>query len=283
MRLSSVSCAAAMIVAAGLLTGSAQGQLPGVEPLHDSGQDVTPSFEGWFPNGDGTFSLSFGYMNRNLKEVVDIAIGPNNRMEPGGPDRGQPTHFLARRNMGVFTVTVPKDFGRQRLTWTLNRNGRANSTTGHLDDRWRIDVTEEVTIKNEAPVIRFEAGGASAMGTRPIVRSTTVAFPGPVTLDVFATDNEPPPPPPLPGRTARPREPVLTTTWQKYRGPGTVTFAAARPTIDPATARSTTTATFSEPGEYWLRVVTNDGSGPTGGAGQCCWTNGLVKVTVTIK
>jgi hypothetical protein len=275
--------AAAVLVAASLLNTSAQGQLPGVAPLHDSGQDVTPSFEGWFPNEDGTFSLSFGYMNRNLKEVVEIPIGPNNRIEPGGPDRGQPTNFLVRRNMGVFTVTVPKDFGKQRLTWTLNRNGRNNSTTGHLDDRWRIDVTEEVTIQNEAPVISFERGGPSAKGTRPILKSLTVAFPGPVTLDVFATDKEPPPLPPLPGRPRREREPVLTTTWQKYRGPGTVTFANAKPPVDRATTQSTTTATFSEPGEYMLRVVANDASGPTGGAGQCCWTNGLVKVTVTPK
>src|SRR5688500_8803346 len=102
-----VLAAAAALVAAALAMPSAQGQLPGVEPLHDAGQDVTPSFEGWFPNEDGTFSLSFGYMNRNLKEIVEIPVGPNNRIEPGGPDRGQPAHFLTRRHMGVFTVTVP--------------------------------------------------------------------------------------------------------------------------------------------------------------------------------
>ena len=75
-----------------------------------SGQGITPSFEGWFRNPDGTTSLSFGYMNRNYKEELDIPIGPNNRVEPGAQDQGQPTHFLPRRQTGIFTVVVPKDF-----------------------------------------------------------------------------------------------------------------------------------------------------------------------------
>src|SRR5438874_12771456 len=88
-------------------------------PLHDSGQTVTPAFEGWFSNSDGTFSILFGYYNRNQKQELDIPVGPDNRIEPGGPDRGQPTHFLARRRWGGFTVTVPKDFGSSKITWTL--------------------------------------------------------------------------------------------------------------------------------------------------------------------
>src|ERR1019366_8748008 len=92
------------------------------EPLHDAGQSVTGAFEGWFKNPDGSFSLLFGYFNRNMKEEVDIPIGNDNRMEPGGPDQGQPTHFLPRRQWGVFTVTVPKDFGDKKITWTLIRN-----------------------------------------------------------------------------------------------------------------------------------------------------------------
>src|SRR5271165_4486958 len=98
-------------------------QLP-MEPLHESGQSITGAYEGWFQNADGTFSFLVGYFNRNLKEEPDIQIGPNNRIEPGGPDQGQPTHFLPRRQWGVFTVTVPKDFGTKKLTWTLASNGQ---------------------------------------------------------------------------------------------------------------------------------------------------------------
>ena len=49
-------------------------------------------------------------------------------MEPGGPDLGQPTHFLPGRHTGVFIVTVPKDSARrQRLTWSITVNGQTNS------------------------------------------------------------------------------------------------------------------------------------------------------------
>src|SRR5579863_1701673 len=101
----------------------AQSSLP-FEPHHDSGESITGAFEGWFPNPDGTFSLLLGYYNRNLKQTMEIPIGPDNRIEPDGPDRGQPTHFLPGRNWGLFTITVPKDFGDKKLTWTLVANGK---------------------------------------------------------------------------------------------------------------------------------------------------------------
>src|SRR3979411_2084001 len=72
------------------------GQLP-MEPLHESGQNALPACEGRFKKRDGSFSILFGYFNRNLKEELDIPLGPNNQIEPGGPDQGQPTHFLPRR------------------------------------------------------------------------------------------------------------------------------------------------------------------------------------------
>ena len=99
-------------------------------PAHDSGQGVTPAYEGWFANPDGTFSILFGYFNRNQKQELDIPVGPDNRIEPGGPDQGQPTHFLPKRQWGVFTVTVPKDFGAKKLTWTLVANGKTTNPAG---------------------------------------------------------------------------------------------------------------------------------------------------------
>ena len=68
-----------------------------------------------------------GYFNRNAKEALDIPVGPNNRIEPGGPDMGQPTYFETRRQWGVFTIRVPKDFGTKKLTWTLTANGETNA------------------------------------------------------------------------------------------------------------------------------------------------------------
>ena len=44
--------------------------------------------------------------------------------------------------------------------------------------------------------------------------------------------------------------------------------------------KASTTATFSEPGEYILRAVANDWTGEGGRGFQCCWTNAQVKVSV---
>ena len=57
--------------------------------------------------------MFFGYMNSNWQEEFDIPVGPENNIEPGGPDQGQPTHFYPRRNPFLFTIRVPKDFGTQ--------------------------------------------------------------------------------------------------------------------------------------------------------------------------
>src|SRR5213080_4697695 len=55
------------------------------------GQDVVPVFEGWERNADGSFSMVFGYMNRNYEEEIDLPVGTDNTIEPGAIDQGQPT------------------------------------------------------------------------------------------------------------------------------------------------------------------------------------------------
>src|SRR3954469_22775208 len=65
---------------------------------YNSGQDVQPIFEGWSRNPDGSFDMHFGYLNRNWVEEPTAPIGPNNNIDPGGPDRGQPTYFYPRTN-----------------------------------------------------------------------------------------------------------------------------------------------------------------------------------------
>ena len=89
-----------------------------------SGQNIAPSYEGWEKNADGSFSLLFGYYNRNWAERITLPIGPDNSIEPGGPDYGQPTHFYPRRNRFLFKVRGPADFGDKELVWTLTSNGQ---------------------------------------------------------------------------------------------------------------------------------------------------------------
>jgi len=99
-----------MILAGAFVPARAQVQLPTATPQtqFSNGQDVVPVYEGWLRNKDGTFTFVFGYFNRNWKEELAIPAGPDNKIEPGPPDRGQPTYFLPRRQSWVFRVTVPK-------------------------------------------------------------------------------------------------------------------------------------------------------------------------------
>lgn len=106
---------------------------------YSTGQSVSPAYEGWMPNADGTFTMYFGYMNTNWLEEFDIPAGPANDMEPGGPDRGQPTHFYPRRNPFLFTVTVPKDFGTHELTWTITTHGKTERAYASLKTDYQID------------------------------------------------------------------------------------------------------------------------------------------------
>src|SRR5438270_358700 len=147
-------------------------QIP--QPRKQFGASVTGAFEGWFANQDGSRSFLVGYFNRNTQQELDIPIGPNNRFEPGGPDLGQPTHFLPGRQFGIFVGTVPFD-------------------------------------KAKPEVEQSPSSGSGAP-----------AFSGKATANV----------------------------------------------------------TFSEPGEYVLHVTANDYSGEGGGGFQCCWTTGLMKVSV---
>src|SRR5215217_3161061 len=118
-------CGALMLASGALVSG--QVQLPS-EPGGQFGRSITGAYEGWFDNKDGSHVFLVGYYNRNLGEAIDIPLGPNNRIEPGGPDLGQPTHFLPGRQWGMFVVPVPKDFKpTDSYVWTLVANGQTTS------------------------------------------------------------------------------------------------------------------------------------------------------------
>ena len=57
-------------------------------PSYLKGQSISPAFEGWEQNDDGSFNMLFGYMNRNWEEELDVPVGPNNNLTPGPPIRG---------------------------------------------------------------------------------------------------------------------------------------------------------------------------------------------------
>lgn len=263
MRRSRQACVDIAVALAICLPASAQL----VQLRHWTGQGVAPVYEGFDTNPDGSFNMWFGYMNRNYDEELDIPAGADNSFQPGPADRGQPTHFAVRRHKDIFSVTVPKDFGDQKLTWALTVHGQTERVTGTLNPAWIIDrkyTTRGANIQNPYS------------NTPPVVQvnpmEQTLSSPDALTLAVSATDD---------GRPVRNGKPVgMTMEWVKYRGPGNVTFAPAKAKLEEG--KAATKASFSEPGEYTLQVVVDDGSGEVAGnfGYHCCWTNVEVKVTV---
>ena len=139
---------------------------------YQRGQNVAPAFEGWERNDDGSFSFLFGYMNRNWLEEIDVSIGEHNSFSPGPADRGQPTHFLPRRNRFVFKVRVPADWGDQELVWTLTSNG----VTEHAYATLRPDyVVDNVVIMSETGALGAGSSNATVRGNQP----PTITLEGP--------------------------------------------------------------------------------------------------------
>jgi len=268
-----VGAAVFFIAIAAPVRGQAPAQIE-IASIRESGQSVTGAFEGWYPNPDGTYSLLVGYLNRNSVEILNIPVGSNNRIEPDGPDLGQPTHFLPRRQWGVFRIVVPKDFGSKKLTWTIVANGQATSIPMSLNPLWVVEPFKDAGNGNTPPVVRFEPGGPAFTGPPhgiAILLMTKLSDPLPLTL-WFGDDQ-----PAARGGLGGAATPI---GWSKFRGPGEVTFEIARPPAD-AEGKTSTNVRFSTPGEYILRAQANDATGDGGGGFQCCWTNVHVKVNVS--
>ena len=258
--------------------------LSGQTIIYSRGQNVAPSFEGWEQNSDGTFSLWFGYMNRNMDEKLHIPVGPNNKLEPAPIERGQPTYFQPRRNRYVFSVPVPSDFGTNEVVWTLTAHGKTESAYGSLKVDYVVDdlmkmmdigglgVTE-IERKNQAPVVSIEGEA-----------HRTIAIGKPLSLAARASDDGIPEPKAAASLWPGLATPVkdnswgLRVAWLVYRGVGDqVTFDPAQfktypdyrgespwtsgwappPLLDDG--RFPVTTTFAAPGTYVLRVMAHDG------------------------
>ena len=128
---------------------------------YQSGQHTEVAYEGWRENEDGTISLTFGYFNHNWSEELDIPVGENNFFSPGEADRGQPTHFLPRRNRFTFDVIVPGDFGDSELVWEVTSpNGVTRKAYGTLREDYKID---NIIIMSETGAL---GAGSSDAATR---------------------------------------------------------------------------------------------------------------------
>ena len=251
MRCSIPASAAALAVLAVLAPAAAaqQVEILDTQIQYNRGQNVAPLYEGWIRNPDGTVDMWFGYLNKNYEEVLHVPVGPDNRIEPGGPDRGQPAVFLPRRREGgavarrenyVFRVSLPADFGEDdEVVWTVTAHGRTDRAVGTLLDLYALQGPPG---GNTPPAVSLTADRASVAVGEPVTLTATVSDDG------------------LPVTARRPGH----VRWLRYRGPGAVAFDPPRtafPVADgPFAGREfSSRATFSRPGMYELRAAVNDG------------------------
>ena len=217
------------------------------QETYSKGQSISPSYEGWEQNPDGSFNFMFGYMNRNWLEEPNVPIGIDNSFSPGHVDRGQPTHFHPRRNRFVFKVRVPEDWGEKELVWSLTTAGKTEKAHASL----RLDyVVDNMVIASETGALNAGySTPASRVNTPPIiflegdsirrarvgervVLAATVDDDG---LPRVRTSTQRPDtsdtPPQLSARQLRPPSRItvakvngLHLSWFDYRGEGEVTF-----------------------------------------------------------
>jgi len=237
---------------------------------HNSGESVTPYFEGWIRNANGTFDMVFGYFNRNFVEEFAIPAGPNNFVEapPSGQaqptiDRGQPTYFLPRRQRYVYRVRVPADFGKREVVWSLTANGHTERAYGSLIPAEEITERVITTNGNYDPGLN-DPNMPPSITIAPVAAATTGQ---PITLTALVTDDGLPKPkrPPAPvdpkartsgfggqiNSTTGASPQGLTVTWLQFSGPAKVSFSHTG-AIQVTNGQAVTTATFAAPGAYKL-------------------------------
>ena len=149
-----------------------QTNLP-LDPPRERGASITPAYEGWYANPDGTLQLAHRLLQ---PEFEGSARHPDRAEQPHRarrPDQGQPTYFEVGRQWGVFVIKVPKDFGTKTITWTHGVERRDADDSLHpeqgLPDQLRI---KELGMGNQPPVLAFSQGGAKVTGP-PVGVSTS--------------------------------------------------------------------------------------------------------------
>ena len=290
-----------------------------LSPLPDEGNRVAPFFDGWYANPDGTISLSFGYSNLN-KSTVEIPLGPDNFIVPKEYDGRQPTSFPIvvperrgrgantgvastgdpvagggaggaaggggggggnyPRERGVFIVKVPADH-KGDVVWTLRYRGQTLSVPGRAKST-AYQLSWPMAMGSTPPLLRFQQNGASGRGPEGIQGPRLEAKVGvPLELTVWLTDDAVHEKEPIPVK--RDVVPSANATWYKHAGPvAPVVFSTLKQPVADAQGKTTTTATFKEPGDYVIRVRGDSfGNVDSSPEDQCCWTNGYWKVAVT--
>lgn len=266
-----------------------------------SGDVVGPMFNGWIKNDDDSITMIFGFVNQNREEIVDIPLGPNNRLEPAQFDGAQPTHFpvysrggfVGLQERGVFAVTVPADMADTEVVWTLSHGGVSYSVPGRAKSTAYEMSRDPAAMGSVNPAIRFSASGPESTDREGIYAPLVNAKVGtPVTLSAQAQD-----------RGDRRGYEVQTpffpvgTEWIMHQGPVGATPVFENPKVTGKDRGETDTqgmsgsgdwtqtatrVTFTEPGDYMIRLRVDNFMAPDSQFdNQCCWSNAYVPVKVS--
>jgi hypothetical protein len=260
-----------------------------LEVTQPTGQPIAPVFDGWYANPDGTYTFQFGFFNFNREGTVHVPLGEANFITPREFDSGmQPTFFAVepdRRQEGAFTVTVPTEFGDGRdLVWSLTAGGQTYTVPAHVGvTAYQLDYAARAG-GSTAPLIGFDESQPPGQFPEGIVarESLTGRVGEPVTITVWTRD-----PSERPDDDTRPDAgatiPVGLTPFT-HQGPAPATFDPSEGEVGPDEGNSwwSTNATFSEPGEYMVRIRADNWTArDSSGGNQCCWSNAYVRVVVT--
>jgi len=289
-----------------------------LQPTAPGNRTLAPFMEGWYANEDGTFSISFGYLNLN-EDTLYIPVGENNFLDQAQFDGMQPTVFFPGHHRGLFTAELPANMRDQDIWWTLRKaNGDVTRVPGRTGAvAYELDWMPRPH-GSLHPHVSFDSQSGVGRGPPGLMaeRTETVSVGDPLTLSVNAMD-----PSERDQDDARNVNVPLRVVWSQLQGPGRVEYtrhesspeveveepdsatAAAIAARGPAAAAAfrqrrgpsgpqvipladgqgtaRVIVTFSEPGEYLiLAQVDNFAATDSGTQDQCCWTNGYVRVTV---
>ena len=281
-----------------------------LQPRAPGNRTLAPFMEGWYANEDGTFSISFGYLNAN-EDTLRIPLGPDNFIEPAQFDGMQPTVFVPGHPRGLFTVTLPAAMEDTDVWWTLRKaNGDVTRVPGRTGAvAYQLDWMPRPH-GSLPPSVSFDSQSGVGRGPPGIMaeRTQTVAVGSPLTLSVNATD-----PSERDSEDFRFREAIaLRVVWSQLQGPGRVEYtrhesnplpeveeeeepdsataaaiaaggaaaAAAQrrreppgPEVIPLSeghGTASVIATFSVPGEYLMLTQVDNWAAPDSGSGDQC-------------
>jgi hypothetical protein len=194
--------------------------------------------------------------------------------------------LTGKRERGVFAVTVPNS--ETEVVWTLSHAGRTYSIPGRTGSIAYEMSRDIAAFGSLPPAIRFSPTGPESRGPEGPTAERVMASVGtPVTLTALVQDR---------GERYGLAEEMfypVRAEFLLHQGPAQIEFDPPMVTVEAADGsasegaaaaswgRVSTQATFSEPGDYVVRIrADNFGAPDSKFDNMCCWANAYVPVTV---